>query len=215
MPDYSLEIKPIAWQEGLKKMKSKEILILLNPYYRPKERPYIVDYSLPYMHDSLSLYCNKPLLIDNPKSINWTHAFKGFKFAKQKGWSLNLPKALQQALQNNTIELIEDADKSNIHKLIHKQIDCYINDSIAMQRSIILAKHQNKTNKQILQKIKDIIKVVELSRESVHIGFSKKHFDKREDLIKQINHAIKLMKNSGEIDLIIKHNLEMFIAKLH
>jgi len=213
IPDYSLKIKPIAWEEGLQKMESGEILMLLNPYYRPKERPYILNYSAPYMYDSLSLYCNKAIPLPDPKHINWAKELKGLKIAKQKAWSLNLPKALNQALQNKTVELIEDTNEANMHKLITKEIDCYINDSIAMQRSIILAKYQHKTNKYRLKKIKDIVKITELSRESTHIGFSKKSFAKRDDLIKQINRAIKVMRDSGEIDLIIQHHLEVFIAQ--
>ncbi|MBN2825933.1 MAG: amino acid ABC transporter substrate-binding protein [Campylobacterales bacterium] len=214
MPDYRVKIKPIAWEEGLKKMRSGEILMLLNPYYRPKERPYILDYSLPYMYDSLSLYCNRAITLANPKRIDWAKEFKGIKIAKPKGWSLNLPKAFDKALQNQTIKLIEDTDEANIHNLINKKIDCYINDSIAIQRSIILAKHQHKKKSQVFQNIKDIVKITELSRESTHIGFSKKHFATRQELIKQINRAIKAMKKSGEIDLIIKHSLDLFIEEL-
>ncbi|MBN2826325.1 MAG: transporter substrate-binding domain-containing protein [Campylobacterales bacterium] len=214
MRDYSLEIVPIAWEEGLEKMQSEEILILTNLYHRPKEHPYILDYSAPYIYDAPSIYCNRAIALDKPNNIDWQVVFKGLKIAKQKDMSLPSSDSFNAALQTKTIELIENSHEKNMLDLINKKIDCYINDSIALQSSLILAKHQYKEDNKTLQNINDITKITQLSRESIHLGFSKKYFAKRKDLISKINLAILVMQNSNEIDKIVKHYLEEFVSQL-
>ncbi|MBN2825309.1 MAG: transporter substrate-binding domain-containing protein [Campylobacterales bacterium] len=210
MRNYTVEIVPISWEEGVEKMKSAEILILANLYKRPKKRPFVTDYSDAYMHESPSIYCNQTLILVDSQNIRWATEFKGMKIGKQKGASLNLPDSFREAIQSKAITLVEDIHPNNIDNLINNTIDCYINDSLAIESALSLAKDQNKKNKTELKNIQAIHKIAQLSQESIHFGFSKKYFPKRQDLIKQINLAIKVMQNTGEMDEIIAQYLKEF-----
>jgi len=212
MREYSLIIEPIDWEEGLQKMEEGEILMLNNLYYRPKERPYILDYSDAYAYDKLSFFCNRTLAIDNPREIDWVKSFKGFKIGMQNGFSLPLDVSFFKAVKEGKIRLLETTHEENIQNLIDKKIDCYINDAIATQASLLEQEHRFQESNKTTDGIKDISSVLTLSSEGLYFGFSKKYFAKRKDLIKKINLAIKVMRNSGEIDKIVQLFLDHYLT---
>lgn len=76
MKDYSLQIKPVLWEDGLKDLNESKILMFSNLYYRPKKRPFIIDYSDTYSYDTISLHCNGGILNQKLQEIDWKKILK-------------------------------------------------------------------------------------------------------------------------------------------
>lgn len=135
------------------------------------------------------------------------------KIAKAKGFSIVLPKTLQEMVEAKEVDFIEAPHDENIDNLIAKKINCYVNDEVSTTASLQHKMHIYKESNKSIEDIEEIKSVTIFSKESVHIGFSKKYFSKRKDLIKQINLAIKVMENSGEIKAITQKYLAEFFLK--
>ncbi len=200
--DYSLELRAIDWEEGLKKLKNKEIKILSGTYYRPKERPYIKDYSKAFMYDEPTIFCNKKI----KKNPIWPKDFLNLKISKPKGNSISVSSEYKQAIKDGNLKIIEDTTHNNIINLINNKIDCLILPNISM-KGLILQKLKNRY-KEENSSIKEVMK---LPKFGVHIGFSGTYFPEKKDLIKKINLAIKIMQNSKEIDEIINKHLDIYL----
>jgi len=202
MHDYNLELRPIEWSEGLKKMKNEEILILNNTYYRPKERPYIVDYSQPYMEDHPAIYCNKSIKIKDLNNVDWEKEFNGVTIAKRKGISVSGSLPFRKAIKEGHIKIVEDDHENIIQKLLNQKIDCYTDEDLFIQGSLLQKQRELEENNQSTQQLDRILKVITISSEGIHLSFSKKYFAKRKDLLSKVNLAIKVMQNRDQIEKI-------------
>jgi polar amino acid transport system substrate-binding protein len=202
--DYTLEIKGINLEKARKKMKNREILMLGTMSYRKSRLSYIY-YTAPYIYHNKALYCNKKFT----KDVKWPEDFYGLKLARAKGHSMG--NALKKAVEDGHIKIIDGNASENIKKLVENKVDCYIDDSIALKGELIKIKKEYKENKLPLDKINNITKVLSFSKSPYHIGFSKINFPARDDLIKKINLAIRVMNNSNEIEEIIEKNLDRYL----
>ena len=202
--DYSLNIVGMDLKEARKKMKAKEILMLGTMSYR-KSRLSYVHYTAPYIYHNKALYCNKKY----KKKIDWPKDFYGSKIARAKGHSMD--KVLKKAVKDGFIEIIEGTPTENIQKLINGEVDCYIDDSIALKGEMLKTKKEYRDKNLPLDKVNKITEAYSLSKSPYHIGFSKVHFSARNYLIKKINLAIKVMQSSNEIDEIVKKNLDRYL----
>lgn len=206
MKEYKLEIKPINWSDALKKMKSEEIKILSGPAYRPVKRPYIVDYSKPFIYNETDIYCNREINSSHPK---WPHDFFNLKIAKTYGKSISNSREYLDAVKNGSITIVEKSKKESLLSLIDGTVDCYADESISIKLSMMEIEREN--DAKVLEKIKKIKRVTTLSKEGIHIGFSKAYIPLKRDLIKKINLALKVMSNNNELNEIIDKNLKEFL----
>jgi polar amino acid transport system substrate-binding protein len=213
MRDFTVELRPIDWAEGLTKMKKGEIFILNNLYHRPIERPYITDYSTPYMEDHPAIYCNKKIPIKNPDSVDWSYEFDGITIGKRKGISLSSSISFRQAIKDKRIKIIEDAHDRLLTKLIEKKIDCYMDEDLFIQGALLQKQREYKEENKTTDSLDAVNKLVTLEAEGIHLGFSKKYFSKRNNLLKKINLAIKVMKNGGDIEKIRERYLVEYLTQ--
>jgi polar amino acid transport system substrate-binding protein len=214
MKNYRLKLQPTNWAKGLEAIEKGEILILSDAFYRPKKRPYILDYSDAYSYQVPSIYCNKPIKIKDNTNIDWLKEFKGVRIAQQKNASVTSSKKFQEALQKGIIKIVEyDNAHENLMALIEKKVDCYINEDLAIQGELMQKRREYKDTNHSMKELDAITKVASLAHEGIHLAFSKKYFAKRKDLLKKINLAIKVMRNTGEIEKIQDHYLHEFLTK--
>lgn len=208
LEDYSLKIKGIEWNKAIEIMKQgrkSKIKMIGTITYKPKDRPFIVDYTKPYAYDHKVIFCNK----FKKGTKKWPQDFYHLKIAKMKGFARE--KELEQAVANKLIEVEEGDSRENILALLNNKVDCYINDEIATKGEILkLKKYYNDRNisTKKLDKIKEI---AEIGKKGFRIGFSSAPFPEKKDLIKKINLAIQVMKNSGEIEEIKQKYLKLYL----
>ncbi|MFK5975069.1 MAG: transporter substrate-binding domain-containing protein [Sulfurovum sp.] len=203
--DYSVEIKGIDLEDGLKKMENSEILMLGTVPYRPKKRAYISDYTESFIYQNEVLYCNRDIGINKPI---WPKDFNNTKVAIMKGF--NIDESLQNAIDKGYIELVEGEQKENLDNLIYKKVDCYINDAISLKGELLKVKEEFKKSDNNIS-LDDIKAVLSISNNSYHIGFSNANFPAKNYLIRKINLAIKIMQNSKEIEEIKSRHLKLYL----
>jgi len=205
MDDYSVEVKGIDFKDGLKKMENNEILMLGTTPYKPKKRPYITNYSKPYIYHEEVIYCNKNV---DGNITSWPQDFSGLKIAVMKGFDIN--KNLQDAIDKGDLEIIEGNAKEDLDSLIYQKVDCYINHDISIRGELLKLKETFKKNDTNIS-LDDIKKVLSISHSSYHIGFSNANFPAKDDLIEKINLAIKIMENSKEMEDIKRKHLDLYL----
>jgi len=211
MKNYRLKLQAIEWNEGLEKMKKSDILIMGNAFYRPKKRPYIIDYSDAYIYEYPAIYCNRPITIRDSNHIDWVNEFKGVTIAKQKGSNIIKSANFKEAIESKSLKIVDYGDEKNFEALIHKKIDCYINETLTLEMELLQKKREYKEDNQTLAFIDKIKPITLISKEGIHLAFSNKYFAKRNNLLKKINLAIKVMNNSGEVEKIKARYLNDFI----
>jgi polar amino acid transport system substrate-binding protein len=206
---YTLEVKKTKWKDALEEMKKgvkSKIKMIGTISYKPKDRPYVIAYTKPFMYQNKVIYCNKKF----KKGKNrWPEDFYHLKIAKMTGFSRS--KKLEMAVKKGLIEVIEGNARENIFALMDKKVDCYINDEIATRGELLKIKKEFKDKNLSTKKLDEIHKVATLGKKPFYIGFSAAPFPERDDIIKKINLAIGVMRNSNEIEEIVKKNLDIYL----
>jgi len=203
--DYSLEVKGVYLDEALEKMKNKEIKILGTIPHNPIDRPYITDYTDSFIDRGKSLFCIKDINISDKS------AFDGLIVLGTEGGYLDSD--TQEFITKHNIKLQDGNISSNIIALLEERADCYIENELTLRGETLKIQkdYKDKNISITITEFDKIKKLVGLSEAGYYIGFSDAYFPLKNDLIKKINLAIKVMKNNGEIDEIIKHYMGTFL----
>jgi outer membrane protein OmpA-like peptidoglycan-associated protein/ABC-type amino acid transport substrate-binding protein len=204
--DYSLSIQKIGWKEGLEKMKNKEIVMLGSLSYHPDARPFISEYTQSFIEKNQALFCNKK---SNKLKPNWPKDFHGLKIATIEGFTKDT--LFQKAVREGLIEDIEYNENNAFNALMNAEVDCYIGNELSTKGEIVQLLDSEKENNASIEKLQNIEKVLSFESTGRHIGFSFAPFILKTDLIKKINIAIKIMKNSKEIEEIIDKELKSYL----
>ncbi len=193
----NFEVKQIAIdsQKVIKDMKNKKILALNGLYYRPENNKYIEKYTEPIFYENIVLMCNNNIL--NKKREIFPDDFYDLNISKNISISINSDKLII----NN-----KKSTKDGILKLASNKINCFIDSEFSVLAELSKLKNSNK-------KLKNIENILTISKEQVYIGFSKKNHLLKDNLIKKINLAIRVMKNSGEIDEIVNNYLSDLLTQ--
>ncbi len=207
--DYSLKIHKTDWKKAMEIMKEgkkSKIKMIGTISYEPKERPFIIAYTKPFIYQNKVIFCNRKF---KKKKLEWPQDFYHLRIAKMKGFARS--KTLEDAVKKGLIKVIEGNSRENIFALMDKKVDCYINDEVATKGEILKLKKEFRDKNISTKKLDSIKKVLTLGKKGFHIGFSAAPFPERDDLIKKINLAIGVMQNSDEIQEIIKKNLDVYL----
>jgi len=189
--NYSLEIRPIDWNIALEKMRNKDILMLGTMKYRPKERPYITDYSLPFLYKKYALYCNR----DIKQNSIWPQDFYNLNIGYSKDFDKDV--------KNTRLNLKKESISSSIQNLIDNKIDCYLSAEAVIDRELLVYRDKNIS-------VNHIKKVLAFEKSPRYIGFSDKPFSARKDLIDKINLSIRTI-SSSELEDIVDRSLDIYL----
>jgi len=191
----------MPYKRVLEAARRGSVFAIFPPYYLPKQRPYLSEYSVPLYTEETVVYCGKNILI-SPKP-NWPEDYFGLTIGNNDGFLVG-GEAFHAAAKQNKL-IIENAKGTdvNIRKLIADRIDCYVND----RASIVWSIKQMKKNKK-LPYVREVAEGSIISQENGHVAFSKK-FDARyrRDFIDKLNAIILDMQKSGDINTIVDNFL--------
>ncbi|WP_187170486.1 substrate-binding periplasmic protein [Salidesulfovibrio onnuriiensis] len=196
MTDYDVEFKLIPWKRGLALVEKGEALGIVPPYYRPEKRPWIKPYSDPIIKEEVAVFCNKKVL-DKPRT-KFPEDYYGLLFGNNMGFAAG-GKDFTDAVATGKIKMEETkgTDK-NLQKLASGRVDCYIND----KQAILWSLKQLAADGKLMGNPDDVVESQIISGEEGYIGFSAK-LDAA-DFAAKFNALLKAMKDSGEVDAIIK-----------
>jgi polar amino acid transport system substrate-binding protein len=193
-PDYAVELLPVSWKRGLLYLERGSGLGLFPPGFK-KERGYIADYSVPLYQETVVVFCNQQIMKSNPK--RFPEDFKGMSMGANRGFLLS--ERLIDAVSHGIVRVEEaNSNESNLQKLAHERIDCYVSDRAAALYSAKLLRESDPSFTMMLHE------AVALSDEETFIGYSgKANPPYKADFIQRMDAVLSDMKRSGEIDAIV------------
>jgi len=197
---YKVKVTAIPWKRGLLELREGTSLALLPPYKHIEKRSYIWPYSVPIMKESVVVFCQKGIDIFEyfkPQTINNNAALV---MGMNAGY-LILDKKLEQAKKQKNIVISENKSTySNIMKLYHKRLDCYLNDKLSTLWEFSEMKKDKNIN---FNHIKEVLLVM---TETAHIGYTNNPTHKflfKDDFILRMDQALSIVISSNEYQKII------------
>nr|WP_199067933.1 transporter substrate-binding domain-containing protein [Chromobacterium sp. ASV5] len=201
LPDYQIELKPVPYKRGLAELESGRSLALSPPYYRPRERPYIGLYSVPILKEQVAAFC-RPAAIKKAHP-QWPDDYRGLRFGNNPGFRLG-GAAFWTYVARGDIQVEEAADaRSNLLKLLHGRIDCYLNDKLAIDFELARLEHQGDY---LPESGHALFQSGPISEEAGHVGLTNRdrgRFPYKADFLRQLNAALEDMQRNGTIDRIV------------
>lgn len=190
LKDFEIILEPMPWTRAVKMLESGQAEVIIDAWYRPKERPYMI-YSTSMLGEEIVVVSFEE------KGGNWPKDFAGKKIGINRGFAVFTEN--EKKLIN-----IEEANSTgdNILKLIKGRISYYANDKY----SILWELKRLVTSKTISSgDAKKIIVLNSLSKEDGYIGFRKTTtWKNQKKFIDTVNVEIEKMKKNGELAEIIK-----------
>jgi len=197
MPDYDVKFIMLPWKRILDMAEHGNLFAFFPPYYRPKHRPYLSEYSHP-IYTEETIVCCKTL--HQPRR-QWPQDYRHLRFGNQNGY-LAGKGVLSDLAEKGLIELEEtNGLPANLRKLLNNRIDCLITDKDALTWTL--------TNVIGEDSLSQISIEVTLDKENGYVAYSGKYdAPYRRDFIDTLNEIIIDMHSSGEIQAIATSVLE-------
>jgi len=188
MPEYQIKYNMMPWKRAIVFIKQGKIAGFFPPYYS-KERTAWTKFSQPILSETTIVFAKEEFLQDKNK---YPDDFYGSTVCFNRGFGHETMggKQFASAVKNNKIHLIEANDnKACLSRVARGMADFYINDQLIDK-----------------SKFPMIIKGMKTRENFGHIGYTLKttNYPFLNDLQKKFNQVIKLMKENGEIDEIVK-----------
>lgn len=200
MPFYQIELIPMPWKRAIFEVESGHVMGVLPPYKHLKSRPFINPYSEPLMTENVIAFCHKGINIEHYLIDEVTKPV--LNLGINAGF-LILGDRIKKASQQGFVKVWENKNTSaNISKLLSKRIDCYLNDELSTLWEFKRMKQQNS-----LLSFEDIEANFLVMEQKAFIGYAK-NFSKlnsKRDFINRMDIALVNLKNSGQIEAILKH----------
>lgn len=200
MPGYSVRLVPVAWKRGLLLLEQGRGFALFPPYMRQEERPYM-SYSDPVLTEETAVFCLSETAAVR-KREQWPDDFAGLRVATNFGFATGGGKFEEMVSYHLQLKDEGPGNRSNILKLLHRRVDCYINDrlSVLWEMDRIYAEFPR------LQKTVAITEMGTIRRENAYLGFTNLNpaqFPFKEDFVLQFNRVLRGMRERGEIAEIL------------
>jgi polar amino acid transport system substrate-binding protein len=204
-PEYDVVISPIPWKRGMKNLESGQSLGLVGTY-RNQDRLYISQYSVPLNHEVLAIFCGEHVMDRSPRKF--PADFAGLTIGINLGFVLG--ERVTAAINSQLFRIRESkGNQANLLKLQSGEIDCYINDRLAVYHSFNLLRASQRHNR--LHRF-DNFRLNEaqiLANEEVLIGYSQSNSaEHKQDFINKMNLAIEQLNKKHLIDDLIGRSIE-------
>ncbi len=209
-PKYELVLKPAPWKRGLHNLESGQSLGLVGTY-RHKERTFISHYSVPFNREVVTLFCTEQVMNKSPR--HFPADFTGLTIGINLGFILG--ERMSSAVKSQTFKTRESkGNEANLLKLQSGEIDCYVNDRLAVYYSFNLLR--NKQRQHDFKQFSDfrLNQAQELSTEDAMIGYSAANSSSaKADFIEQMNKALAQLEKDGVIDKLVGQAIDPGLAK--
>jgi len=203
MPDYDVKLTAVPWKRGKKMMELGQGLGLATAYFHGHDWPYLYPYSLPFASDVLNVYCTSETLA-KPRPL-WPDDYKQLRIGRPAGFSGFGGPKFDEMVNAKTIFLEESKGAvTQIYKLGANRVDCIIMDqttyNVEYNKAVKNGKYVSSWKKPVLG--------VEISRNDVYIGYSKKAIESGQypyhmDFRQKFDAELFKMIRSGERDKIL------------
>lgn len=203
-PHYRIELRPTPWQRGLADLADGRGFALIPPYKHIDKRPYIWPYSVALLSETVVAMCHKDVDINGYIGRQLNSLALPINVGINAGYRI-LSEELINAVNKGTIKLQENKDtQSNVLKLLHRRIDCYVNDrySTLWELKQVKLMHPNAKFEQIVLEESLIV-----MKQTAHIGYtdSEAHgYSYKQDFVERMNSAIERFQASDSFSQLLQ-----------
>jgi polar amino acid transport system substrate-binding protein len=204
-PKYDVVLKPVPWKRGLRNLETGRSLGLVGTHIA-KDLSYIGGYSEPFNRETVVIFCTAQVMNKSPR--NFPDDFTGLTFGVNLGFYLG--ERMTQAIKAKTFTVRESkGNEANLLKLQAGEIDCYVNDRLAVYYSF--NRLRNKQRQRNFNQFSDfrLNPAQEIANEDSMIGYSAANSSSaKDDFIQQMNSALAQLKQHGVIDELIAKSID-------
>ncbi|WP_448549641.1 substrate-binding periplasmic protein [Thalassotalea fusca] len=203
-PYYKIELRPTPWQRGLADLEDGRGFALIPPYKHVESRPYIWPYSVALLSETVVAMCHKDVDINGYIGRQLNSLALPINVGINSGYRI-LSEELINAVNKGTIKLQENKDtQSNVLKLLHRRIDCYVNDrySTLWELKQVKLMHPNAKFEQIVLEESLIV-----MKQTAHIGYtdSEAHsYVYKQDFVDRMDGAIEKFQASDSFSQLLQ-----------
>lgn len=205
MPQYRVQLRPVPWKRGVLMMQTGEAFALYPPYALPGERP-TVSYSAPLLTEHVAVFCNQEVA-KRRKLASWPLDYRGLRIGVNAGFLVG-DAAYHAAVREGTLKVdMAKGTRSNLLKLMHGRVDCYINDRLSVHWELQRLRREG----QVLPAMLAIKETAQLASQQGYLGYGPvlpATAPYRADFIARFNLALAQMQQNGEIRRIVERALQ-------
>lgn len=162
LPHYDIQLQPMSWQDGLRKVRDGETLGIVGTYYSGPHRPWLYPYSQPLLSEQVVVICRPDVQLATP--VIWPDSFAGLLVLNIAGYDGWLDFDIRNKRNTQLINFLEVPSISTAYKMLKSSnADCSLTEKAYVEMTIA-----NETDKtEYIPKV-----VTDVSSNSVHLGFS-------------------------------------------
>jgi polar amino acid transport system substrate-binding protein len=204
-PKYDVQLKPVPWKRGLQNLESGQSLGLVGTY-RINTRTYISRYSAPINREVVAIFCSEQVMNTSPRYF--PSDFANLSIGINLGFALG--DRMSEAVKRQTFNIRESkGNEANLLKLQAGEIDCYVNDRLAVYYSFNqLRNKQRQRNFNQFNGFR-LNQAQEIANEEAMIGYSAAYSStSKDDFIQQMNNALAQLEKDGVIDALIAQSID-------
>jgi len=187
-------LQAVPWPRAIELVRSGGAQGLVGTYHRPLARPWIRIFSQPLYTEQVSVFCREGVA-----SESWSYPadFKGLTFGNNAGFRTP-GQSFFEMVESGDITLLEaQTTEMNLRMLDLGRLDCYVQERLTAEREI---RHN---------KLKNIRRVMTISSETAHIGYSRHWTGPAADaFIAEMDQVLEEMSVDGSVSRIIAAYLE-------
>jgi len=185
---YDVHFNMMAWKKAQVMVRKGKIVGFFPPYYS-KERTKWTKFSKPILNEKAVIFANENFMKGKTK---FPEDFYGKRVCLNRGFTPQVMggEVFAKAVKSKKIILVETSGNSDcLNRVKRDMVDFYINDQLID-----------------ISKFNTIKRGLAVRLNTGHIGFTlnTKKYPFVNELETKVNKAIEQMKNSGEIDKILK-----------
>ncbi|WP_147822448.1 substrate-binding periplasmic protein [Salidesulfovibrio onnuriiensis] len=197
MEGFLIEIRLLPWKKLLEAAANGEVFAVFPPYYRPEERPYLDEYSVPILEEETAVFCNKDVL--KASRPRWPEDYFGLRIGQNLSFETGGDRFNQAVADGDiTVEALHGTE-DNVRKLLAGEVDCYINDRNAVYWTI---KQQNQGDYPYRY---GILQGAVIHREQGYLAYSHDFgASYRARFMTEFDRAIASMRADGLIEKIVR-----------
>lgn len=209
MKGYDVKIVPQPWTRAISALEKNEVFAVYPPYHRPVERPFIKDYSVPILDETIVVYARTGEVGKDKRA--WPQDWYGKKVGIFTGTVDIAGEEFTEAVRTGNIQMVEaKSNEENLRHLITRKVDAYVND----RNAIIYTLQVLKSKGEWPANAPGVEEVAVVSKEMGYVAFSQddKKYPFKKDFIKKFNAEVLKLQRGNEIERITEDYLSRMNA---
>jgi polar amino acid transport system substrate-binding protein len=200
MPEYSVRLTAVNWNEGKKAIEKGDALGLVGVFFHGHDWPYMYPYSIAFEQETVVTICHEKVL--GQKREHWPQDYRGLLVGNIQGYDGWLNNRVRSESNTKYVNFLEVPTIAIAFQMVSKgSLDCALFESTAFNHAMSQydTKQQSGSSTPVI--------AAQVSVNSIHLGYSRKaiienKFPYALEFQQAFDVAIFQLTGSGKADLI-------------